>query len=466
MSVQPQSTVQNVPAPGSRAVLGARRGFRLVAVLLLSLGLASAWLVFPYFFDGRYVLEDVGDQVVSERDESHRSLGQLLSRYAFGPGETEVDVLYATQTYFDRTSTPRARASYGPDDYHIFIVSESTHIDEVPQSLLRAVLRVDGAEYAAVDIEGPVDTDHHRSTVVRFGRTHATGAPIVTGATRKLELVMNNGWDPANTPRIAAWDLPISYPDAGNALASPALIMALSAGLLSATLTPCLIQLLVVYMATLTGFGAEQLGRDGNVPAVVRRKMFLIAVAFVVGFTLFYTAAGALIGYAGKAAAVAFDSFNRELAVGSGILVIAMGLWMGISSRAPLVCRIPAPKMMRGLGSGSYVRAALMAAGFSLGCMVCFSGAIMMTMFIYVGALGSASIGALVLFVFSLGVAIPFLAAAVFLSRTLSVMQWVSRYTPLIGLVSMIVIVGFGIVLITDNFHTLSDAIYPWLGLD
>ena len=106
-----------------------------------------------------------------------------------------------------------------------------------------------------------------------------------------------------------------------------------------------------------------------------------------------------------------------------------------------------------------------MAVGFSLGCMVCFSGSIMAILFIYVGVLGSAWVGALILFVFSLGVAIPFLAAAFFLSRTMSVMNWVSRYTPQIGLVSMLVIIGFGVILLLDQFHAVSDIIYPWLGL-
>jgi len=97
--------------------------------------------------------------------------------------------------------------------------------------------------------------------------------------------------------------------------------------------------------------------------------------------------------------------------------------------------------------------------------MVCFSGAIVATLLVYVGMIGSASIGAIILFVFSMGVAIPFLAAAFFLSRTMSTMQWVSRYSPQIGFVSMIVIIAFGLVLLTDNFHTVSDIIYPWLGL-
>ena len=37
--------------------------------------------------------------------------------------------------------------------------------------------------------------------------------------------------------------------------------------------------------------------------------------------------------------------------------------------------------------------------------------------------------------------------------------------SPLRVLFSMLVIVAFGLVLVTDNFHLLSDIIYPYLGL-
>jgi len=194
--------------------------------------------------------------------------------------------------------------------------------------------------------------------------------------------------------------------------------------------------------------------------------VFTAAIAFVVGFTVFYTLAGAVIGYAGKQAQLIFSTWSREVAFATGVLVIAMGLWMGIKSRAPIVCRMPVPAGVRTSDKGGFLRSALLSAGFSMGCMVCFSGAIMATLFVYVGSLGSASTGAFILFMFSMGVAVPFLAAAFFLSRTMSVMNWISRYNPQIGFVSMIVIIAFGIVLITDQFHTVSDMIYPWLGLD
>jgi cytochrome c-type biogenesis protein len=71
----------------------------------------------------------------------------------------------------------------------------------------------------------------------------------------------------------------------------------------------------------------------------------------------------------------------------------------------------------------------------------------------------------MVMFAFSLGVAIPFVLAAVFLSRTLPLLSRIQSLAPQIGLVSMIVLIAFGLVLVTDQFHALSDFIYPFLGL-
>ncbi len=227
---------------------------------------------------------------------------------------------------------------------------------------------------------------------------------------------MQNRWDPADTPRAASWQTPIDYPPELLARKgfTPTMVLALAAGLLSAVLTPCLLQLIVIYLATLTGLGAGELARPGAVPAQTARRMLCVALAFVGGFSALFTMAGAVIGYAGK-----------EVQFGS----------------------------------------TLMAAGFSLGCMTCFSGAIVATLLVYVGALGSAAVGAAVLFMFSLGVAIPFLLAALYLSRVIPAMTYLARHAPLLGLASMAIIIAFGLVLITDNFHVLSDAIYPFLGL-
>jgi len=107
----------------------------------------------------------------------------------------------------------------------------------------------------------------------------------------------------------------------------------------------------------------------------------------------------------------------------------------------------------------------LTATAFSIGCMTCFGGAIVGTLLLYVGSVGSAAVGAAIMLTFSAGVAIPFLAAAFALSRATRLTERLDRIRPWAGFVSSAIMAAFGIVLITDNFHVLSDLIYPFLHL-
>jgi cytochrome c-type biogenesis protein len=85
---------------------------------------------------------------------------------------------------------------------------------------------------------------------------------------------------------------------------------------------------------------------------------------------------------------------------------------------------------------------------------------------IYVGSIGSASLGALALFLFSLGIAIPYLLAAVFLSRALPLLGSFHRVAAGVGSVCSVVLIFFGVILITDTFHIPSDLFYRlYLGL-
>ena len=344
-------------------------------------------------------------------------------------------------------------------------MTETTHIEDLPVALPEATLTVDGRRYQAIDIEGPLEVYHHRNVTVRFSAFHDDGTPVIDPDARSLRLELVNSWDPGNAARTFEWALPIEYPPEllDRSPWTPWMITGLSAGLLSFVLTPCLLQLLAVYVVTLTGFSADQLR---GVPSNTRRRLMLTALAFVTGFTLLFTITGAAIGLAGKQMQLFFAVWSPTLTVIAGLLVVAMGLWVGIRSRAPLVCRVVPDKLRDGLTKpSSYLGSALVAAGFSLGCLTCFGGAIIATLLIYVGALGSALVGATIMFAFSMGVAVPFVLAAFFLGRTLPALTRIQMYAPHIGLVSMIVIVAFGLVLLTDNFHVLSDLIYPYLGL-
>jgi len=442
------------------------------ASVIIALLLCSAWLVFPYFVEGKKILFSVGTEIKTKQRIKAVSIGQHLTRYAEYSGqhgdEVETDVLYATPTYFSVTDRAGVVAKYRPDKNLVFIVNETSHTDTLPYQLPDAVLEVDGRRYAPISVEGPNQVQHHRATFLLFSGLDAEGNFVVPDGARTLSLLVGGTWNGKASVRTATWDLPITYPNdlLKTGSFTPMAVFALSAGLLSAVLTPCLLQLIVIYLATITGLSTSEIGRPGAVSEQANRQVLFVALAFVAGFTVLFTAAGATIGYIGKEAQLWFAEWSRSFSIVAGILVITLGLWVGIKARAPIVCKIPKARAIENFGQGSLVGSALMAVAFSLGCMTCFGGAIIATLLIYVGALGSASIGAVVLFLFSLGVAIPFLAAALYLSRVMPLMTRLAKYTPALGFLSMLVIMAFGGVLVTDNFHVFSSAIYPYLGLN
>lgn len=456
----------------SQMPAGMSRGGQSMAAIIaiaISLLIASTWLVFPYFVRDLNLIEGIGADVKAEKLEHAISIGKFLNRTTFGAGEAQVDVLFATPKFFELTDRSNVVTQYRPDLYHVFLVTETTHIEDLPFALPEAVLSVDGKQYLPVDMEGPLEVYHHRNVTIRFPAFHEDGTPVVTDSSELLRLDLVNSWDPGSAVRRFEWQVPIEYPQEllNPSPWTPFMITGLSAGLLSFVLTPCLLQLLAVYVVTLTGFSSESTATaDQRLPAAGRRKLLLVALSFVAGFTALFTVTGALIGQAGKQMQMFFAVWSPTLTVVAGIVVIAMGLWVGIRSRAPVICRVvPEPLRASLMKPSGYFGSALVAMGFSLGCLTCFGGAIIATLLIYVGSLGSAIVGATIMLAFSLGVAIPFMLAAVFLSRTLPLLSKIQSIAPQIGLASMIVLIMFGMILVTDKFHALSDYIYPYLGL-
>jgi cytochrome c-type biogenesis protein len=107
-----------------------------------------------------------------------------------------------------------------------------------------------------------------------------------------------------------------------------------------------------------------------------------------------------------------------------------------------------------------------MGSAFAVGCSTCFGGALFISLMIYVGTVGSAWLGASALFLFSLGIAIPYFLSAFFLSRALPLLSSFRKASAAVGLVSSVVLIFFGVILITDNFHIPSNLLYRlYLGL-
>ena len=366
--------------------------------------------------------------------------------------------IYATPTYFTMTEQSRLAAKYQPDKFAVFYVFEDIHAGELPRTPPVMMLHTDdGRQLLPVDRELLTDSFHHRATIVRFPIAAADGSTLhlaVHDMTAHLEQSMD-------------WKLPIVYPkdlDQADVLSLPTLF-ALLAGLL-AVLSPCLLQLTVYYTFALAGVSMQGGAID---PAAARSRIIRTALCFIAGFTIVFTASGALAGLAGERlqASGLMEYWNRPLSIAAGIGILLVGVWMAAQTGAPAVCRLP---LLRTLGTGQRwldtVKMMFLGSAFAVGCSTCFGGALFISLMIYVGSVGSASLGAAALFLFSLGMAVPYLLAAAFLSRALPLLGSFQKVATGLAMASSVVLVGFGVLLIADKFHVPSDWMYRlYLGI-
>ncbi|MGI8550477.1 MAG: cytochrome c biogenesis CcdA family protein [Dehalococcoidia bacterium] len=220
------------------------------------------------------------------------------------------------------------------------------------------------------------------------------------------------------------------------------LLVAFLAGLVSC-ISPCVLPLAPIYVGNLAG------GFSG-VGGVNRRAPLIHGAAFMAGFTLLFILVGVSAGFAGY---ILRDQLPLLEKLG-GVFVILMGLHMSrILELAPLYRGFGLDWGAR-VGSG-YLRSFLTGSSISAGWLPCIGptlGAIL-TLALTSGAVLQSSI---LLLVYSLGLAVPFVAIGLTLSRTPAALRWLSRHHDAITSVSGIVLILMGIVLFTGMLPRLN----------
>lgn len=442
---------------------------RVSVILLVSLLIASAWLVFPYFIQGQHLLSGVGSDV---RMTKAGRVSMYLTRYLVDNPRLELTATFATGEFFQYVDQASTVGNLRPDRNFIFFVSENIHEGQLEFELPEVTLHIGDNVYQPNVSLGPNLAEHHRISVYSIPKRDSGGRLIDLEAHDNIRLFVSNKYlgSEEKLTFVGQWNAPYSLPESLKSRAdiTPVAVLALGAGLLSSVLTPCLLQLVVIFGSIISSFatvpGEAGVSASGLTP-YIRKKIMQVALAFVAGFMLLYTLAGALIGSIGYSAQLLFAEHSRMVAVVAGVMVILMGVWVGVRGTRNMACRIPDRKAMKAGNMRDVAGSLVVSMGYALGCTACFGGAIVATLIVYVGAIGSASIGAGIMFTFSIGVAIPFLLSAYYLSKMDSVLLLMASKARMISLVSMVVIIIFGVILITDNFHVVSDMIFPYLGL-
>jgi len=197
---------------------------------------------------------------------------------------------------------------------------------------------------------------------------------------------------------------------------------ALIAGALS-FLSPCVLPLVPPYLIYLTGTSLERFA-DAETRPRAARETLAAALLFVLGFSTVFVALGA----SASAIGTVVRAYSAELAILAGIGIIVMGLhFLGVTPIA-LLMREKRLEVPRPVGLwGAY----LMGLAFALGWTPCI-GPILAAILAVAASEDTVARGAGMLAVYSLGLGIPFLIAALAVENFAA---FLARFRAHLGLV-------------------------------
>jgi cytochrome c-type biogenesis protein len=223
---------------------------------------------------------------------------------------------------------------------------------------------------------------------------------------------------------------------------TPSFAIAFLAGLLS-FLSPCVLPLIPSYVGFLTGLSAEEL-------EVRRGTALLHALAFVAGFSAIFIALGASASVLGGL----LLRWQVWLGRMGGVVVILFGLYLlGVIQPAWLTRERRLQLAHKPLG---YFGSAFVGVTFGAAWTPCI-GPILGAILTLAAAQASVARGVWLLTVYALGLAVPFLLAAVALDRFLA---WFQRFRPYLAWVERIagvLLILLGLLLVTDRFTLLAS---------
>ncbi len=220
------------------------------------------------------------------------------------------------------------------------------------------------------------------------------------------------------------------------------------AGLLS-FLSPCVLPLVPPYLSYLGGMSIEEMTSEERIDQRAWRRVVLASFCFVLGFTTVFVGLGAGASVFGQL----IQTYKYELSMVAGAVIIVFGLhFLGLLH----IPQLHADKRYRhDMHGASYLGAYIIGLAFAFGWTPCI-GPILAAVLTLAASEGSLGMGVRMLAVYSLGLGVPFVLAAVAIRPFLGFMQ---RFRRHLGKVEKIM----GVLLILTGIAFLTGSI-TWIG--
>lgn len=226
--------------------------------------------------------------------------------------------------------------------------------------------------------------------------------------------------------------------------------LAFLAGVLS-FLSPCILPVVPGYVTFVSGLTLDEL-REGGVGGA-RRRAVLHSLAFGVGFGLVFMTLGAAATAAGQAFARSLPLITRL----GGVVVLLFALHLlGLLRRVPGLGFLSRERRLHpGTRPAGLLGSLAVGVAFGAGWSPCI-GPVLASILLYAGLQGTMGQGILLLGTYGLGLAVPFVGAAVAFNWFLAGMERLRAHLGLAERLAGVLLLIMGVAMVTGRFTELN----------
>ncbi|MFA6809404.1 MAG: cytochrome c biogenesis protein CcdA [Eubacteriales bacterium] len=224
---------------------------------------------------------------------------------------------------------------------------------------------------------------------------------------------------------------------------SISLIIAFSAGILS-FLSPCVLPLIPAYISYLTGTALSEINTGQ-----AKLNLMLKSFGFVLGFSVIFIVMGASVSTLGQV----FAENQYIIRKVGGVIIILMGLHLMGLLKINFLYR--EKRLFPFADKKNSISSVFIGMAFAAGWTPCI-GPILSTILLYASSMETIWSGIILLLVYSLGLAIPFLLTALAINSFARFFNKFSRYLPAVSVISGILIILTGLLIFFNKLNILS----------
>ncbi len=216
-------------------------------------------------------------------------------------------------------------------------------------------------------------------------------------------------------------------------------------------ISPCVLPLLPGYLGLMSGYSAAEL----TTGEASTRRVAIATLLFIAGFTAVFVALGA------GAFALSGWLLRNQLVTNrvAGAVIIGFGAFIAITA-------LWNPQFLAGMMRERRVEVRpsrlgawappVMGVAFGFGWTPCI-GPVLASILTLAASSSTAGEGMLLLFSYSMGLGIPFLLAAIGLSKAFSAFSWLRSHLRPINVASGLLLAGFGVLMVTGRLNEISS---------